>query len=413
VKNLLTLFLLTLTVYSQNQVALEVSADQTGVIPIGIIMFSPMDNSEPCGDIQPWKVIAVDLDYTGDFSVKKFNALDSAKLMQEQIPVYIAGTYGLKGDTMTVDIYLYDSRRRDMLMGKSYQFHKKDMRLVAHKYSNEVHKMLLGEDGPYESKIAFVEKGGNDTKNIILCDYDGQNKNYITKGGINIMPSFIDKKNILCVAYDRGKPDIYSIDVSQGKKTAIVATRKVESSPNYSDITGRIIYGSSKSGNMEIYMVEKNGENEHRLTVSPPAINTAPNWSPNGYKIAFVSDRTGSPQIYVMDKTGTGVQRITFGGSYHDSPTWSPDGTKIAYTAQRNGRNIIAVNSVHGDDEELITVQMSGTQEYPSWSPDGSHIIFTLKQGGKSNISAIRLKDKRVIKLTEKGNAEQSKWSHF
>jgi TolB protein len=227
------------------------------------------------------------------------------------------------------------------------------------------------------------------------------------------MPSFVNKYKILCVGYDRGKPDIYSIDLREGKKEPIVTTRKVDSSPNYSDIMGRIAFASSKGGNMEIYTADIDGDNEQRLTINSPAISTAPNWSPNGHKIAFVSDRTGSPQIYTMDRTGANVSRITFGGSYHDSPSWSPDGAKIAYTAQRGGRNMIAVNSVDGNDEELITIEVSGTQEYPSWSPDGSHIIFTHRQGTRTDIVAIRLKDKKIVNLTNRGNVEQSKWSGF
>ncbi|MDR0305184.1 MAG: hypothetical protein LBH98_10545 [Chitinispirillales bacterium] len=410
-KKLFALFLTVIAVYSQKQVSLEISADQSGVIPIGIVIFQPAGNSEPMEDIRPWMTIANDLDFTGNFSVKKLNELDSVKLLQEQIPVYITGTYLKVGDTVTLDIYLYDSGAKDLLLGKSYNFHKKDVNLAAHKYSCAVHKTLLGEDAPYESKIVFVEKTkGN--KNVVICDYDGQNKHYLTKGGINIMPSFIDDKNILCVSYDRGKPDIYSINTQQGKKTSIVATRKVESSPNYSEINGRIAFASSKSGNMEVYSINKDGSGEQRITVGN-SISTAPSWSPNGYKIAFVSDRSGSPQIYVADRTGANVQRITYGGSYHDSPSWSPDGSKIAYTAQRNGKKMIAVSSVNGNDEELITASIAGAQEYPSWSPDGSHVLFTLGQGDKTDICAIRLKDKKLIKITNSGNAEQSKWSHF
>lgn len=413
-RSFFAVLLITVLTYSQTQVALEISADASGVIPIGIVMFMPMDGSEPAGDVQPWRVIAGDLDFTGNFTVVKFNTLDTAKLLEEQIPVYIAGTYLAQGDSMTLDIYLYDSGRRDLLMGKSYKFHKKDYRVVAHRYSTEVHKALLGDDNsPYESKIVFVERVANGNKNVVLADFDGQNKQYITKNGINIMPSFINKNYLLCVAYDKGKPDIYEINISAGKKTSIAASRKVESSPNYSDITGRIAYGSSKSGNMEIYTIDRIAENEQRLTVNPPAISTAPNWSPDGYKIAFVSDRSGSPQIYTMTRTGTDIKRITFGGNYHDSPAFSPDGSKIAYTARRNGRNVIAVISTDGGEEELVTAGVGGAQEYPSWSKDGSNIIFSLKQGGKSDIYAIRLKDKRLQKITDSGNAEQSKFSHF
>jgi TolB protein len=398
--------------YSQKHVSLEVSADQSGTIPIGVITFKPINNSEVMGDIRPWMTIANDLDFTGSFSVKNFDIADSAKLLQEQVPIYIEGTYVKTGDTITLNIYLYDSGRKDLLLGKSYKFHKNDANLIAHRYSATVHKTILGDDAPYESKIVFVQKSKTGDKNIVLCDYDGQNKQILTKGGINIMPSFINKQNVLCISYDRGKPDIYSIDVRDTKKTAIVATRKVESSPNYSDINGRIAFASSKSGNMEIYSIDRDGTDEQRLTVGS-SISTAPSWSPNGYKIAFVSDRSGSPQIYVADRTGANVQRITFGGSYHDSPSWSPDGSKIAYTAQRSGKKTIAVSSANGRDEELITVSIAGHQEYPNWSPDGSHILYTQSSGSRTDINAIRLKDKRVLKITNSANSEQAKWSNF
>ena len=410
-KKLLALFLVVAAAYSQKQVSLEISADRSGTIPIGIIVFQPQPNSEPVGDLRPWMTISNDLDFTGDFAVKKLDVLDQSKLLKEQIPVYMTGTYMKTGDSMSLDISLYDFGTNDLILKKFYKFHKNDARAIAHQYSSVVYKTLLGEDAPYESKIVYVEKN-NDKKNIVLCDYDGQNKRYITKSEINIMPSFIDKQTILCVSYDNGKPDIYIIDVKQGKKTPLVATRKVESSPNYSDINGRIIFSSSKSGNMEVYSINKDGSDERRITVGS-AISTAANWSPNGYKIAFVSDRSGSPQIYVADKTGDNAKRITYGGSYHDSPSWSPDGSKIAYTAQRSGKKMIAVSSADGSDEELITESVSGAQEYPSWSPDGSNVLFTLTQGDRTDICAIRVKDKRLIKVTNSGNAEQSKWSHF
>jgi len=402
--------------FSQSQqVALEISADRSGAIPIGIVMFQPADRSEPAGDAQPWRVIAANLDFTGDFSVKRLNTLDTAALLEEQIPIYITGIYNVKGDSMTLEIFLRDAGRHDLLLGRTYTFHRRDARTIAHRYSSEVHRTLLGEDNaPYESKIVFVEKSENG-KNVVVSDYDGHNRRRITNdpNGINIMPSFIDRSHLLYVTFERGRPDIFEINILTGKKRAIISSRRVESSPNYSDITGRIAFGSSKGGNMEVYTTDRNGENLQRLTVNPPSISTAPNWSPDGFTIAFVSDRTGSPQIYTMTRNGTGVRRLTFGGNWHDSPSFSPDGSKIAYTAMRNGRNVIAVSSVTGGDEELITAQVPGTQEYPSWSIDGSHIIFTLKQGGQSDIYAIRLKDKRLLRITNSGNAEQSKWSKF
>jgi len=399
--------------FTQSQVALEVTADRGGEIPIAVVMFQPLEGSAPFGAAQPWSVIASNLEFTGDFLVRRLNPSDTAKLMEEQIPIYISGTYFVRGDSMTLNIDMREANQHQLLLQRSFTFHTRDFRAIAHKYSSEVYRLLLGENNPpYESQIVFVERSENG-KDIFIADFDGHNRRQITRSGINIMPSFIDREHILAILYERGRPDVFEINLATGRKRAIVSTRRVESSPNYSNVMGLIAFGSSVGGNMEIYTVNRDGGNKQRLTVNPPAISTAPSWSPDGFRIAFVSDRTGTPQIYTMTRTGTGVQRLTFGGTWHDSPSFSPDGSRIAYTASRNGRNMIAVSSAAGGEEILLTEDVRGRQENPTWSVCGTHIIFTLLDGGRSNIYAIRLKDNRLLRLTNSGRAEQASWSNF
>jgi len=398
----------------QSMVALEITADATGVIPIGVVMFQPVEGSPVASVAQPWRVIAENLTFTGDFSVARLNTADSATLAENNVPVYIAGTYNIEGDSMTIEIYLHESSGGVALMGMKHTFHKNESRAFAHKFSSYVHKTLLGAAGPYESQILFVESTVPGVKNIVISDFDGHNRRRLTNGGINILPSFMGREHMLFISFDNGKPDIFSMDLVTRTRRTVVASRRVESSPNFSEITGRIAYASSKGGNMEIYTASRTGENPQQITVNPPAISTAPRWAPNGHLIAFVSDRSGNPQIYIMDRTGANIRRLTFGGTHHDSPAWSPDGSQIAYTARRGGRNIIAVSAVDGrQDEILLTLELEGNQEFPSWSPDGSHIIFTHIRGNRRDIAAIRVRDGRVINITDSGNAEQSNWSGF
>ena len=41
------------------------------------------------------------------------------------------------------------------------------------------------------------------------------------------------------------------------------------------------------------------------------AIDMSPSWSPDGKRIAFTSDRDGNMEIYIMDRDGQNVRRIT------------------------------------------------------------------------------------------------------
>ena len=72
----------------------------------------------------------------------------------------------------------------------------------------------------------------------------------------------------------------------------------------------RIAFTSSRDGNPELYVMNRDGSNIRRLT-NNPAIDTTPTWSPTGAQIAFTSDRTGSPQIYVMGADGLNLRRVT------------------------------------------------------------------------------------------------------
>ena len=57
-----------------------------------------------------------------------------------------------------------------------------------------------------------------------------------------------------------------------------------------------IVFTSSREGNPELYIINRDGSGLRRLT-NHPAIDTSPTWSPTGTQIAFTSDRAGQPQL--------------------------------------------------------------------------------------------------------------------
>src|SRR5690606_30696580 len=83
-----------------------------------------------------------------------------------------------------------------------------------------------------------------------------------------------------------------------------------------------LAFMSNRSGNNDIWIVNRDGSGLRNLTNTPNASEGSPTWSPNGQMIAFTSDRAGRPQLYVMNITGTGLQLIT--SERVDRPTWSP-----------------------------------------------------------------------------------------
>jgi len=80
----------------------------------------------------------------------------------------------------------------------------------------------------------------------------------------------------------------------------------------------------------EVYTMNSEGTNKKQLTNTVG--NGSPLWSPNGDKILFIYSGNSGYEIYIMDKNGENQERIT--NNYYKqeySISWSTDGTKVLY----------------------------------------------------------------------------------
>ncbi len=393
-----------------NQIDLKSYASRFDSIPIAVLNFRALNN-RTITKHQPWKVVADDLEFGGRFTVARGLKADSARFVQEQIGIFIDGEYEIKGNTVILNCYLHDAGSMDLLVGKKYQGELKYIRTMAHQYSNLIYDMVLGEKGPFTSKMVYVKDRGS-SKDLVLMDYDGHNQIKLPKkSAVNIFPCFIDTNTIVWTSFVRGKPDLYKGTVYSSEMKIFIYSRYIETSPAVSTVVDRIVYSSSSRGNLDVYVCDQNGANRKQLTKSP-GIDTSPCWSPNGYHIAFTSDRSGRPQIYIMDAEGANTKRLTFKGNYQDSPAWSPKGDKIAYSSL--GKHKFDIYTINPDGSEPFKVtSIAGNNEYPVWSPEGSTIAFVSRRGGSSNIFTIRPDGTGLKQITKTGNAKMPDWSQF
>lgn len=393
------------------RVSLESYASGFDSIPIAVVEFRPMSNSPVMSKNHPWKIVADDLEFTGKFTVARLAKPDSAVFAERNIGIFVDGEYTVEGQSVVLDCYLHDAATMDLLMGKKYRSALRHVRNMAHRFTNVIVETLLGEQGPFESKILFVMDKGT-VKNLAIMDFDGYAPKQLTSTStVNVFPAFVDTTSVIWTGFNRGKPDIYRGSISTGKTNIFLYSRFIEASPAASPIDGRIAYASSRNGNLDIYVCNSDGTNRRQLTFGK-GIDTSPCWSPNGYHIAFTSDRSGRPQIYVMDADGVNTRRVTFEGSYQDSPAWAPRGDRIAHSSLDKGKFDIWVVKPDGTEAKQVTA-MPGNNEYPTWSPDGSHIAFVSSRQGKNNIFCIRPDGSDLKQITRSGNAKMPDWSRF
>lgn len=127
-----------------------------------------------------------------------------------------------------------------------------------------------------------------------------------------------------------------------------------------------------------------------------PKYDAEPVISPDGSRIVFGSQREGDFDIYIMNSDGSNVRRLTDRIGYDGGPWFSPDGAKIVWrawypeTEEEKARwkdamendYIIAVPldiwvmDADGSNKRLL-VRNGATNWAPSWHPDGRRIIFS------------------------------------
>ena len=178
----------------------------------------------------------------------------------------------------------------------------------------------------------------------------------------------------------------------------------------------RIAFMSTRNGDWdaEIYLMDPNGEQIHRLT-EQPKYDGEPAWSPDGKRITFVSYRDLKQipergvirgEIYVMNADGTNPINLTRSVERADRvSTWSPDGKQIAFTSAELFNRHTLVNSdifvidVDGGDPINLT-NHDALDQTPDWSPDGLRIAFSSLRDANWEIYVMNADGTNPINLT-------------
>jgi TolB protein len=225
--------------------------------------------------------------------------------------------------------------------------------------------------------------------------------------------------------------------------------------------SSQIAFVSSRGGAKEIWAMDYDGANQHRLTSlrsisltprwSPDALriaftcyasafgvvspqlcmystdtgkliafprfrgtNSAPAWSPDGSQLMFSSSMQGNPELYSCDPSCNRPKRITFTNGANTSSAWNPKtGQTVAFVSDRGGYPQLYLMNADGSNTEKLDMPDMGYVIDPSWSPNGQLLAFSWRRpSGNYDIYVMEVATRQIVELTrDVARNERPSWA--
>jgi Tol biopolymer transport system component len=176
--------------------------------------------------------------------------------------------------------------------------------------------------------------------------------------------------------------EIYKLE--GGALTDISNDAGTDSRPSRSLDSLKIVFQSNRSGTVQLYLVDANGQNLKQLTTTGNNINAM--FGPDNKQVVYQSDRNGNWDIYVLDITSMKETQLTTDPHNDINPYWAPSADAggqywITFESDRSGNSNVLVLNVNSGDEFSVTRSTVNTV-FPTWSPNGKQLGFLAEVGG-------------------------------
>jgi TolB protein len=325
--------------------------------------------------------------------------------------IVLGGQIAQEGNSIRLEARTYDQPQRRMVFGKAYRGRKKDLRIMVHRFVDEIIRFYTGALGIFQTQIAFLGKISG-TKELYLMDPDGENSRPITQDrSINLSPAWSpDGREIAFISYSGANAHLHLLDIETLKRGVLSGRANMNGPAAWSPDGKQLALTLTIDGNPEIYLIDRSGTILRRLT-QHPGIDVSPTWSPDGKELAFVSNRAGGPQIYVLNIPSGRIRRLTYEGKYNTDPDWSPRGDRIAYSGDLDGN--FEICTVRPDSSAFTQLTDSpADDESPSWSPDGRYLAFSSTRTGSPQVFIMLYNGENQVQVTHTAGGHTSPaWS--
>lgn len=184
-------------------------------------------------------------------------------------------------------------------------------------------------------------------------------------------------------------PTIFLMDATGAQKTALVAGRSPEWTPDGKSIRFMRFGETSNS----LWSISIGGSNLEKLAEFE---GHDPAWSENGLEVAFVANAGRGDEasdIFVLNLDSGVVRNLTQDPGRDQDPSWAPDGTHIVFSKappdDSNSADIFTLDTTTLETRRITSAP--GNDVEPSWSANGTSIVYSsaAPQPGTYVVSAV------------------------
>ncbi|MCS7000889.1 MAG: hypothetical protein RML15_09000 [Bacteroidota bacterium] len=275
-----------------------------------------------------------------------------------------------------------------------------------------------------EQQLVYQAHGDSGCDQIYVMNVDGSGKRLVSTGkGRTTCAYFLPNGEIIYASThehaaecppvpDRSRGyvwplypqyEIYRANNDGSNLRCIIRSEGYDAEATVSPTGDKIVFTSTRDGDIELYSCDLDGSNIRRLTYAF-GYDGGAFFSFDGKKIVFRASRPKgqdsieyvellrqhlvrprSLEIYVMDADGSNVRQVTNNGAANFAPFFHPDGKRIIFSsnmADPRSRNFdLYIINIDGTGLERITY-FEGFDGFPMFSRDGKKLIFCSNRNG-------------------------------
>jgi len=163
--------------------------------------------------------------------------------------------------------------------------------------------------------------------------------------------------------------------VTRAPPVVSISSTRGDGAPELSPDGRRVVFGSDRSGEQEVWLADRDESNAVRLTTMGAGTGV-PRWSPDGEQIVFHSNREGQWDVYVVPAAGGKPRNLTSHAASGSWPRFSRDGRWIYFTSNRTEQYQIWKLPASGGDAVQVTTALEEIVGPALDSPDGTYLYY-------------------------------------